>query len=222
MKKLLTRICATTWVFLLSLALGSSFWIVSLPLAQAAQMTPAEMVQSKLPPRKTIATSSDAQLLAAISNAVKQWPQEAAVIVRTSAGARGALRSDILCVAIQSLREKHALRCNWVRNILQEWIEGEPNEAARLTEVAMQCASECRDVLQNVRREGEGEANFVNPPSNINPPPGSFGGGASASACLVCHNSREIQVACFDLDSYLKSHPGDTAGPCQVTPVTNQ
>ena len=66
-----------------------------------------------------------------------------------------------------------------------------------------------------------GEGILVNPPGNINPPPGSVGAGFRGNVCIGCHNNQEIQTDCSDLDSYLRNHPGDAAGPCQVTPAAN-
>ena len=181
-------------------------------------MTPAEMIQSKLPPNTTIATATDAQLMQGVCEAVKQWPKDARLIVRTAAGARKSIRTDILCTAIRCLRERHALDCSWVVDIVREWIKAEPSLANQLTEAIMQCAPECREALQNLTL---GEGVFTNPPNNINAPPGSVGGGGGGNVCIVCHNGTEIQIACSDLDNYLRSHPGDTAGPCVPTPTTN-
>ena len=213
-------ILKTTLTLLLSIALGSGFWIASLPMAKAAeQMTPAEMIQFKLAKGKTIATATDAELMEGVCKAVKQWPKEAALIVRTAAGAKKNLRSDILCMAVRCAREKHAVDCTWVTDILRDWIKEDPKDANHLTELGLQCAPDCRDTLQ--ASLGEGGSSFANPPSNINAPPGSVGGGAGGNACIVCHNGTEIQIACSDLDSYLSGHPGDTAGACQTTPNTN-
>ncbi len=227
MKKLLTvansegiaaSVFKTTLTLLAASALGSSFWVASLHLAEGARVTPAEMIQSKLPPGTTIATATDPQLLEAVCRAVKQWPSEAHFIVRTAAGARKSLRTDILCTAIRCLREQNALDCAWVVDVVREWIKADPGDANRLTELIIECAPECRDPLQALLL---GVGTFTNPPANINAPPGSVGGGAGGNVCLVCHNNQEIQVACSDLESYLRSHPGDTAGACVVTSVTN-
>jgi hypothetical protein len=215
MKKLFNRqgttALTTTLTLLVTLTLISSAWITSLP---AASMTPAEMIQSKLPPNTTIATATDAQLLEAVCQAVRQWPKEAALIVRTAAGARKSIRTDILCMAARCLRERHSLECGWIRDVLREWIKAEPSLANELTESIMECVPECRET------RGEGE--FGNPPNNINPPPGSVGGGAGGNVCIVCHNGSEIQVACDDVEEFLRNHPGDTRGPCVPTPSANR
>jgi hypothetical protein len=228
MKKLFTvanaegiavSVSKTTITVLAGIALTSSLWVASLHIAQGARVTPAEMIQSKLPPNTTIGTATDPQLLEAVCQAVKQWPREAQNIVRTATGARKSLRADILCTAIRCLREINALDCTWVVDVVRDWIKADPSEANRLTELIIDCAPECRDPLQALLI---GIGNFTNPPTNINAPPGSVGGGAGGNVCIVCHNNQEIQVACSDLENYLRNHPGDTAVACVVTSVTNQ
>lgn len=221
MKKLhITSGLKTGLILLVGVVLASAFLVGPLPLAQAAPMTPAEMIQSQLPAGKTIVTATDAELLEAVCKAVKKWPKEAPLIVRTAYGARKTLRADILCMAIRCLRDKHSFDCLWVVDILREWIKEDPDNANELTELILKCSPECRDVLQNLAMS-EGAGNFTNPPANVNAPPGSVGGGAGGNVCLVCHNGQEIQIACSDVADYLRSHPGDTAGACQVTPATN-
>jgi hypothetical protein len=49
--------------------------------------------------------------------------------------------------------------------------------------------------------------------------------GAANGKCIVCHNEHnfhEISIPCDQVDKYLTNHPGDHAGPCQVTSVTNK
>jgi hypothetical protein len=48
---------------------------------------------------------------------------------------------------------------------------------------------------------------------------------AAKDKCIVCHNEHnfhEISIPCDQVDKYLQNHPGDHAGPCQVTSVTNK
>lgn len=214
-----TGVVKTAFVFFIGVSLGTGFWFASMPMADGqTKLTPVEMIQSKLPQGKTIATATDTELLDAMCRAVKQWAKDAPLLVRTAAGARKNLRADILCMAIRCLREKHTLDCAWVTDVVREWIKADPGMANQLTELVSNCAPECRDALQGL---GGGEGTFANPPTNVNPPPGSSGGGASENICIVCHNGQNIQISCSDLDGFLRSHPGDTAGPCQVTPSTN-
>jgi len=213
-----------TLVFCLTISLASAFWAASAPIVQAAQMTPAELIQSRLPSNKTLTDASDGQLLEAVYQAVKQSPKDARLIVRTASGARKPLRPNILCTAVRAQRERHSLNCTWVANVLREWIKADPADANRLTEATAQCAEECSETLQMGPHEPEGEGNFVTPPSNVNPAPGLGGGGGVASSgntCTVCRNGHDMQIGCPAVAEFLRTHPGSTAGPCQITPVTN-
>jgi len=72
-------------------------------------------------------------------------------------------------------------------------------------------------------RGGEGEGNFEQGPGNQNPPPGSIGaGGGQGNVVAICHNGHTIFVSPQGAENLLRTHPGDTLGPCVVTPVTNQ
>ena len=234
---------------LIGMALASGLWFASSPKTQAAP-TPAEMLQSQLPPGKTVATATRTELLNAVCNAAKKWQSESGLIVRTAAGARRELRSEILSTAMRCRHQD----CSWAVEILLEWSHGDANEltntlcgairglqqdqefdcscvvdlvrglikadpamTSRIVEAASQCAPSCREAIQQLVSAG----NFTNPPANVNAPPGSVGGGAGGNVCLVCHNGQEIQIACSDLEDYLKDHPGDTAGACVPTPVAN-
>jgi hypothetical protein len=184
-----------------------------------AKLTPEAMIQTNLPQGKTIVTAREAELMEAVCSAIKRWPRNAAAIVRTAVSARKNLRSTIFCMAIRCTREKHEFNCEWVANIAREWIKAEPRSASEIADVVLTCAPECSDALQGALGS---QGAFGNPPQNINSPPGSIGGGGFGSPCLACHNNQEIQISCGDLSAYLASHPGDTAGACQVTPSTNQ
>jgi hypothetical protein len=219
-KRFSAGVLKTTLVLFVGIALGSGFWIASTPMAHGqAKLTPVEMIQSKLPQGKTIATASDTQLLDAVCKAVKQSPKEASLIIRTVAGAKKSLQGDILCMTIRCLKEKRELDCAWVTDVVRDWIKADPDSANQLIELVSDCSPDCRDPLQGLLTGGSA---FANPPSNINPPPGSVGAGASGNTCTVCHNGENVQVGCDDMANYLTGHPGDTAGSCQVTSTTNQ
>jgi hypothetical protein len=51
-------------------------------------MTPAEMIQSKLPPTRTLAAASKPEVLFATYGATREWTNDAPKIVRSSAEAR--------------------------------------------------------------------------------------------------------------------------------------
>jgi hypothetical protein len=220
-----TSFLKTAAIFSLSVALGAGFWMASAPMARAAatSMTPAEMIQSNLPRSMSLASASKADVLSAVSQAVGKYQKDTPQIVRTAAGARKDLTRDIFSTAVRCLRgdgKDGAIDCGLVRSALNEAIAINGEEAASLTELVANLAPNCLDSPS----EGPGQGAFTNPPSNINPAPGSTGGGAAASqdTCTVCHNNSEIQVACSELASYLRGHPGDTAGACQASVNVNR
>jgi hypothetical protein len=208
----------TAATMLAVIALGSLFWSVSLPVARAAAATPADMIQANLPQAMNLGSAPKADLLSAVCKAVKKYPKDAPQIVRTASEKRKEFTGDILGTAVGCLRKgKENPDCELVRLTLQEAIAVDGEHAANLTELLVKEAPNCIDSPE----EGPDSA-FASGPANINGAPGSTGGGAAVgNACLVCHNGQAVQVACSELDSYLNGHPGDTAGNCQATPVTN-
>jgi hypothetical protein len=47
----------------------------------------------------------------------------------------------------------------------------------------------------------------------------------SRNKCTVCHNPHnfhEISIPCNQVAKFLRNHPGDFAGPCNVTPHTSR
>lgn len=199
----------------ISSGLAAVFCVVSLPLADGAAITPAEMIRANLPHAQSLASAPKAAILSAICKAVSKDQKEAPDIVRTAAGARKELTADILKAAVNCLREnKTALDCTLARSTLQQAIAVNGDQAAALTELFIQLTPTC------VESPEEGPATA----GNINGPPGSVAGGGAVTpdTCSVCHANQSIQVNCSDLHSYLKGHPGDTAGACEATPDANR
>jgi hypothetical protein len=202
----------------LSVTLGAAFWMASLPLAMATNTTPAEMIQANLPQSMSLGSAPKAQMLAAICQAVSKSPKDAPQIVRTAAGSRKELSSDITATAVRCLKgdaKEGTIDCGLIRSTLHASIAVNPEEGAALTESVMGLAPGCLDSPE------EGPGDFSSAVTNINP--GSVGGSAAAGeVCTVCHNNQPVQVACAKVANYLQSHPGDTAGACAATPDSNQ
>jgi hypothetical protein len=234
MKKLYTaatnRGIASGWKTGLSLAVGlvlaASFWLASGPLVNAAaQMTPAEMIQAKLPAPKTLANAEKPEVLSAVCGAVRNWKKDAPQIVRTAAGARKEIAGDIVAEGIRCLGDRP--NCDLVGQIVSAGLSANADAAAIIVEAALQLAPGCRSAIEHITG-GEGEGGFTNPPSNQNAPPGSSGASGSAglgqTKCTICHNPNnyhEIEIPCDQSDKFLADHPGDYRGPCQATPPAN-
>ena len=201
-----------------SVSLGAIFWVASIPLAQAAAVTPAEMIQAHLPHSMSMASAPKADVLSAVCKAIAKNPKDAPDIVRTAAGARKEIAPDILKMAVHCLHEdKGDVNCEIARGTLREVIAADPEEAAGLTQLFISLIPSC------IESPEEGPGGVNNAPS-LSIAPGSLGGGAGGvgDVCSVCHNNQSIQVPCGNLNAYLASHPGDTAGACEATPNTNR
>ncbi|HEY2124700.1 MAG TPA: hypothetical protein VGG94_04465, partial [Chthoniobacterales bacterium] len=103
--------------------------------------------------------------------------------------------------------------CELGHAALQQAIAADYSQAAALTELFAGWMPACLDSAAGVAGA-----------SNIGAAPGSVGGGGASTGdvCSVCRNNHSIQVPCSGLNSYLRSHPGDTAGACEVTANTNR
>ena len=202
------------------LMLGAALWIATIPAASGREMSASEMLQSKLLPPRILANASSPELLKAVCGAVGTWRRSAAQIVREAISSRRAPARDIVATAFRCMREgkEGPLDCSLVGDIYNAARIADPEDAAVLLDQILEAAPDCRGALG--RGDDPGEFNS-NPPSNVNPPPGSIGGGASRGLCLVCHNGHEIRIPCDQVPKYLKNHPGDNAGPCRPTPTTN-
>ena len=204
----------TALILAVSVALASIFWLASLPLAQAAPGTPAEMIQMHLPHAMNLGNAPKADVLSAVCKAITSNQKEAPAIARTAAGARRELAPDILKTAVHCLHDDN---CELCQATLQQLIAADTSQAAALTELFASLMPDCLDSPE----EGPGG---VAGAGNLGAAPGSLGGGGAASGdvCSVCHNNQSIQVPCANLDSYLRGHPGDTPGACEATPAANR
>ena len=213
-KRTAASVLQTTFLGILSVALGAALWLASLPMASAAGTTPAEMIQANLPPSMSLANAGRAQILSAICKAVSRSPQDAPQIVRAAAGARKELTGEIVGQAVRCLKgdDKGGTNCDLVRATLQEAITIDAGQAAVFTESVMSLAPGCLDSPE----EGPVDSGLT----NINPPGSSVGD--AGDPCVVCHNNQPIQVVCSKVDEYLQNHPGDTAGACVATPDSNR
>jgi hypothetical protein len=222
----------TSVVLVVVLALGLGFWTATTPIAQAQEMSATEMIESKLPHGKTMLTCSKAEFLAGVCAAVKKWPNAAPQIVR-GANAKREWARDIVATALRCLPPDHKGHvCDGVAAIVNAAVSAAPDDASGIIEMVIRQYPECKGAIGH----GEGHpgygdgGRFTQPPPNVNPPPGSIGGGASQVAqCTICHvppgnpnNPQTLTIGCPAADAHLRNHPLDYAGQCQVTPPQNR
>jgi hypothetical protein len=197
---------------IVALALAGLF--LALPPSNVLASTPAEIIQSGLPPKMTLRSAPRRDFLSAVCNAVSRHRSRAPEIVRSAIETRPEFSSDVVSTAIGCLREpkEGILDCELARRILIEGSAANPAAANEITELMISLVPDCQlDV------PGEGPSNL---PVNINPTGSPLPRGVPGN-CVICHNGQEIHVLCDTIDSFLSSHPGDTLGACQSTPITN-
>ena len=217
-KALVLSIWKTPILLAISLSLAGVFWIASVPMARAASMSPAEMIQANLPHAMSLTSAPKAEVLSAVCSAVTKNQKKAPEIVRAAVGARKEFAEDILKTAVRCLHlDADHPDCELARHALKEAIAVDPDQAATLNELFIQLVPGCAESPE------EGPGNFA-AATTVNSLSGTGGGGSAGSgdSCTVCHANQSIQVACSDLNTYLKNHPGDTAGACEATPNANR
>jgi hypothetical protein len=214
----------TAFVLLIGLALASTFSVATAPIAKAAGMTPIQMIQSQLPHGKNIANATKTEFLSAVCAAVKKFREAAPVITKAAINAqpewkRETLRSVITCLGTNN--------CNLIASGVAAAIEVFPDDANGLIELAIQLAPNCHRAIGQLP-PGSGPELSTNPPDNLNPPPGTLGGGGAGGVnpentkLTVCDNGVNVIVVASQVAAYLSAHPGASVGTCVVTPVANQ
>lgn len=230
MKKMLTvtndayLAARTSVVLVIALALGFAFWTALTPVAKAQQMSATEMIESKLPHGKTMVTASKSEFLSANCASVKKWPSAAPQIVKTAIDAKKEWARDIVQTATRCLPTEGKGVCDGIAAIVDAAVAADPEDASGITEMVMRLYPDCRGALAHgapAPGPGMGEGNFINPPINVNPPPGSIGGGGGGfnpqeNAIQVCRNGVTIIIFPSQIQ------PGDTIGPCMITMETNR
>ena len=218
----------------LGAGLTLSLLVATAPLSTSQGNNPDRMLQSSLPQGKTAATATKPELLGAITNLGKNNRQSMPEAAGAAAQAHPEWSRDILRASFQAVGTGRA-NCQLLARILSAIISANPDDAAELTEMAARMAGSCTDAFERAAgadrgrggQEGEGdqqgEGNFGNVPGNQNPAAGSVGGsGGQGNVVAICHNGRTIFVSPRGAENHLRTHEGDTAGPCTVTPTQNQ
>ncbi|MGZ5553846.1 MAG: hypothetical protein ACXWHF_09425 [Chthoniobacterales bacterium] len=215
------RFIKATAIMLIGLALGTAFWVATVPSAQAAGESGAQMIAAQLH-GKTIQNASKAELIAAVCAALKSPGANPAAIMQAAVAAHQGWRNDLLRGVFDCVGKDN---CALLGQILRGARAGSPSNAAGLTDLATQLAPDCASAFGagTPGGGGEGEGVFGNPPGiNLNPPPGSMGGGGQGTIVAVCLNGETLFVTPERAQEILNQNPGATLGACQVTATTNR
>ena len=214
------RVLRSTAVLFTGVALGFTLWTATAPLSNAQDTSPTRMIEESLPQGRTMANASKPQFLAAVCSAVKKFRSAAPQITRSAIETKGPWRNDIIRTVVRCMGTRD---CTALGRVLNALNSAYPDDANATTELFLELAPGCASAFGGGGGTGDDEGNFGNAPGNQNPPPGSIGGGGGqGNVIAICHNGRTIFVSPRGAEQHLANHPGDSLGPCQVTPTQNQ
>lgn len=179
------------------------------------------VIEGQLPAVQNLGDVSKAQLLGALPGAIGRYRQVAPQLSGGATIVRKQWAVDILKEAFRAVGPDCGMRARILRSI----IAAAPEQAAKLTEVAIAEGPDCAGAFGQGAGAPPPPDDDFGPPPPLNPPtlPGPFGGGAGGqgNVIAICHNGRTIFVSPQGAEQHLNNHPGDTLGACQVTPTTN-
>jgi hypothetical protein len=184
------------------------------------------VVENRLRTLHGLSNAERSDFFDAFPAATKEWrivaPQLAgAATFKKTEWARDILKSSFGAVGPD---------CPLLKRILASIIEADPSEASELVQLAVslfpKCADEFEDVGRGGGKKGGGGAGFGGGPAetngNFGNPPGLNGfGGGQGNLVAICHNGQTIFLPAGEAQAQLRKNPGDTVGPCQVTPFQN-
>ncbi len=215
-----SRLVKTALLAFTALALAMVFLAGSAPKLSAQNMSPEKMLQAQLPAGTSVQTAEKADFLAAVAAAVRQFRSASPQIVRTAVEMHRDWSEDILRAAFQALGSND---CPLLSRVLRAAIAGNPDAGAALTSLAAQLAPECAASFPSPGTGGGDEGNYPTTPGNLNPPPGSIGGGGGqGNVVAVCINGVTRFFSPEGAQEALRNNPGARLGACVVTPVQNR
>ncbi|MFL6526593.1 MAG: FecR domain-containing protein [Chthoniobacterales bacterium] len=197
-------------------------------LDELGQVAPWYLViEHDLPTLKSLRQTNQGEFLGAFPTAIKQWRLVSPQLSGSATTVRREWAHQILRSAFKAVGPDCPLRARILRAI----IAADPAEASALMQLALELGPNCADAFKLEGAGGSGggggdageggfDSNGV--PGTPGGPPLLTGGGAQANVVSVCHKGRTIFVSPAGAQAHLNNHPGDTLGPCQVTPTTNR
>ena len=179
------------------------------------------VLEDQLPDAGNLADANKPAFLATIPSAIKQFRHVAPQLAGGATIVRKEWARDILREAFNAVGPDCAMRARILRSV----IAAAPEQAAALTELAIELGPDCAGAFSTGGTGGydESTGGFGAPPQNGAAPPGfGSGGGGQGNVVGICHNGRTIFVSPAGAENHLRNHLGDTVGPCQVTPTQNR
>lgn len=164
----------------------------------------------------SVETATKHDVLAALSASIKQSPESGPQMLSSILSSRPDLAAEAIRTAIEAARPAG---CGSVSSITSAAVTGAPSRAASTMELSARLAPGCKQALEasaGAKNSADQESSFEEKSSS------SAKASKRAKKCPVCHNGHEVLLKCGkQVDKFLRNHPGDFAGSCHPTPVTN-
>ena len=215
MKKLLT--VSNGLLTLSALALLAAFSVATIPSAVAQGNDARNLIQQELG-SGNVQTAGKADFLQAVCAAVKKNRGAAPQITRAAIMIHGEWKNDILRTVFECLGSDD---CRLLGRVLRAAIAASPGDADSLTQLATELAPNCAGSFGGQQPDDD-FGPTGGPASQTLLPGTAAAGGGQGNVIAICHNDHTIFVSPQGAEAHLQQHPGDSLGPCQVTPVTNQ
>ncbi len=209
------RLLKSATLLVAGIAVGTMFWMAGTPVAQAQNMSPEKMLQAEMGGQSP-ASASKADFLSALCAAVTKHRGAAPQIAAFAAQLHPEWKKDILRTVFRCLGTDD---CRLLGRVLRAIASGD--DASELTDLAIELAPGCAPSFGGGQPDDGG--GFGNAPGNLNPPPGSIGGGGGqGNVIAVCFNNVTRFFSPEAAAAFINANPGATLGACVVTPVQNR
>jgi len=188
-------------------------------------------IEAKLPGGGTLATASKEDVLVATAKSISEAKQAAPQIVASVLRVRHDFARDVVGVAMDALGTAN---CDAVAAVASAAIGADPDDAAAIVESTAGRAPNCSNTIERTAQLS-GPTNSTKVASTVASASVKAAsapmvaraaqpeqGGGQRGKCPVCHNGHIVYLPCRQVSKFLRHHPGDTAGACNVTPTTNR
>jgi FecR protein len=180
------------------------------------------VIEHDLPSVRSLHSVGRGEFFGALPASIKQWRNVSPQLSGSATIIRREWARDILRSAFQAVGPD----CPLLTKILRSVVAADPSEASALTHLAIELMPQCAEQFKNIGIAGEknGGGDGAGGPA---PNPGFgnstiAGGGGQGNVIAICHNGRTLFLSPGAAQQQLQKNPGDTFGPCQVTPAQNQ
>lgn len=167
----------------------------------------------------SLETATKQDVLAALSASIRESADSGPQMLTAILATRKDLAAEAVQTAIEAARPAG---CDRVSAIASAAVAAEPAQAASILETSSRLAPSCRTALEHSAAGGASAESAETVTSADSKKPGSVSSDKKKRKCAVCHNGHTVLLKCGkQVDKFLKHHPDDFQGECNVTPTEN-